>query len=328
MRSWNTTAVRGGGVRRRAWILTGLVCLFVLLSTRCQGQTLRAAIPAPTPTEVQVANQIPSQPQPEGPSPAMTDGLGNTPALSAQSDTAQIGSPMPKIMLDKTTYDFNDIRPNTGHTAVFHLSNAGGSTLEITEVKKCCGAVVKLDKPRLEPGETATLTAEYRASQVAGLMTKKIGLVTNDPNQPRVELTIAGRVVQTLTWTPTRFDLAIRKDDVKCPEITIKSLDGEPFSIKTLVSTGQCLTADFDPTAKAMEFVLKPKVDTAKLEALSSPTGMVRIELSRADYPAIDLGFAVIPALQAIPSQILVFGARAGESVVRSIHEKKGQPLR
>jgi len=293
-------------------VTVGLLKLTVILLAQVnQGQVQAPATPAPSQSQAQVTSQPQSQPQPPDPNQV-------TPA-------AVPVSLVPKIVLDKTTYDFGNVIPNSSRTAVFTLTNAGYGTLQITDVKKCCGAIVKLDKQKLDPGESGTLTAEYCAGQGTGSLTKRIGLITNDPKAPQVELTITGKVVQTLTWTPTRFDLSIRSGKAPCPDITIKGLDGTPFSIKGFAATGQSLTADLDPTAKATEFVLKPKVDAAKLEALTTSTGTIRIELDRSDYPAIELGFAVIPSLQVIPSQIFVFSTKADEPVVRTLQVKDNQ---
>jgi hypothetical protein len=231
----------------------------------------------------------------------------------------------PRLVLEKTTYDFGQIKSGSANTAVFRLSNAGPGTLQIIDVRRCCGAVVELKKKELAPGESTELTAKYRAGQGPGDMTKNIGLVTNDPHKPLVELTITGQIIQTLTWTPTRLQIAAYTKDLPCPEITIKSLDGTLFSVEGFVATGQCLNAEFDPIRKATEFILKPTVDLARVNALTASSGTVRVNLDHPDCKSIDLAFSVIPALQVTPAQLLVFNARAGEPLLRLLQIKDNQ---
>ena len=68
-----------------------------------------------------------------------------------------------------------------------------------------------------------------------------------------------------------------------------------------------------------MDCVLKPIMDTAKLEVLPSNRGIIVIELDHPDYEKINIGFNVIPALQTVPAQILVFNAKASEPVHKSL---------
>ena len=101
----------------------------------------------------------------------------------------------PKLVVKNSSYDFGNIEPGSTNTATFNFTNVGDRPLKITNVKRCCGAVTKLDKEELAPGESGVLTAQYRVGQASSLLRKKIGLVTNDPKNPQAELVITGKVV-------------------------------------------------------------------------------------------------------------------------------------
>ena len=216
-------------------------------------------------------------------------------------------------------HDFETIRPGSTSKASIRLMNPGSGTLEIAEVKQCCGTVAKIDKKELAPGESATLTVECNAGLVAGKFGKKIGILTNDPKNPRTDVMLTGEVVPTLSWTPAHFEIAAYQENIVCPEIKIKSLDGAPFAVKGFLATGQCLSADFDASNKANELTLKPKVDRAKLLAATFPNGRVRIELDHRDYQAIELDFHIKPAIEVTPPRIMVFNADAGQPLLRAL---------
>ncbi|MBM4028511.1 MAG: DUF1573 domain-containing protein [Planctomycetes bacterium] len=226
---------------------------------------------------------------------------------------------LPRIVVDKMTYDFAEVRPDSKKTATFRLTNAGSSTLRITDVQRCCGAVVKLEKKELSPGESGVLTTEFVAGSMPQALNKKIRLLTNDPEKPQIELAITGKVVPTLAWTPPRFEIAAYQEIITCPEITIKSLDGKPFAVKGFSATGACLTADFDPSHTASELTLKPQVDRAKLAAAEFSNGRVKIEVTHPDYEAIYLDFAIKPVFEITPARIFVVNAEPGRAVLRTL---------
>jgi len=242
---------------------------------------------------------------------------GCSPEPGSMSRIESIGAP--KLVVENSSYDFGNIKPGSTNTATFNFTNVGDRPLKITNVKRCCGAVIKLDKEELAPGDSGTLTAQYRAGMVSSLLKKKIGLFTNDPKKPQVELTITGRVIQTLEWTPARLELSAYDEDKSCPDITIRSLDGTPFSIKGFAATGHCLTADFDPDFKANEFTLKPVLDTAKLQGLSKADGQIKIDLDHPDYHNIFLGFNVTLPFEITPRAIFSMESPLDKPVLRTI---------
>ncbi len=51
---------------------------------------------------------------------------------------------------------------------------------------------------------------------------------------------------------PARLDLSLIKKNFGLDEITIQSLDNQPFSIKSFASTNcNCITAEIDPNVSA-----------------------------------------------------------------------------
>ena len=270
---------------------------FLLLSASCSSNADRAS-----------AIRIPGQ---EG----VRQGTQMPPTQMQQP----IAGGLPRIAVDRTTYEAGEVRPQSKNTATFRLTNTGSGVLKISDVQKCCGTVVKLDKEELAVGETGVLTVEYVAGLAQQPLSKKIRLLSNDPENRQVELTIAGKVVQTLTWTPARFELAAYKEDIICPDITIKSTDGRPFAVKGFTATGQCLTAGFDPNSRASEVILRPKVDRAKLAAAQFSTGRVKIEVAHRDYEAIYLDFEIKPVFEITPPRIFVLNAERGQAVLRTL---------
>ncbi|MEJ2649243.1 MAG: DUF1573 domain-containing protein [Sedimentisphaerales bacterium] len=224
-----------------------------------------------------------------------------------------------KLTFKNNNFNLGDIKPNSTNTAVFNFTNDSNEPLVIKDVTKCCGAIIKLDKNELAPGEYGTLTVEYRTGIDTGIFRRGIGLITNEPNCNPIGLTITGTVIQTLKWEPKSFEIFSFGQDMECPEITIKSLNNTSFSIQNFASSGNCFYADFNPNYTATEIILKPKINLEKLRELTSNRGSIVIELNHPDYKTITLNFDIVPSLQVTPAQILVFNADMNEPITKSI---------
>ena len=217
---------------------------------------------------------------------------------------AQTDQPAPRITFEETVYDFGQVSSGKKYSGQFELKNTGSGILKITDVNKCCGAAVTLDKKELAPGESGTLKVEYYTGRSSGLMSRQLRVFSNDETNPQVILTIKAQVVIRVDFQPQRIDLLLNKDNAGCPKITIRSLDKQPFSIVSFQSTGQTITADIDPAVEATKFVLEPKVDIQKLQKRSA--GLATISLTHPELEKVSIYFTTKPRFQLTPSGVFL----------------------
>ena len=193
--------------------------------------------------------------------------------------------------------------------------------LKITEIKKCCGVVAKVDKKELEPDESGVLAVTYTSGRTPNKMRRNLYVSSNDAKTPQVTLTIAAETVLRVRWEPRNLKLLLKDANAECPKITLTSTDGTPFSITGFRSMGNCLTADFDDSVRATEFVLEPHVNVEKLEA--NRFGRVNITLAFASPKATRETVTVIyqtrTRFTVMPSMLIVFYDRPGEPVSKSL---------
>jgi len=142
-------------------------------------------------------------------------------------------------------------------------------------------------------------------------------LITNDPDQSTVTLTIQANVVRMVEYEPQRLRLFLRQENAGCPDITLKSVDGQHFSITSFRSTANTITAEFDPGVEATEFILKPKVDLEKLQR--NPKGTVSIDLTHPKGKNVRLLYDLLPAFTINPPQLMLFNPKAGQPTQREI---------
>lgn len=229
----------------------------------------------------------------------------------------QASQPAPKITFEKLVHDFGEVAPGTKQVGEFKFTNTGDSLLKVTEVKRCCGVVAKLVKEEFAPGESGALKVEYRSSARAGVMSKKLYVSSNDQINPKVELAIKAKIVSKVAYEPRRLKLLLKGENAGCPEITLTSLDKQPFSIKALKSTRDSITSDIDSSVEATKFVLQPKVDMEKLQGRLS--GAISISLTHPQCDIVSIFFSVLPRFQSTPRSIIVFNAEPQRPIIRKI---------
>ncbi|HUW20453.1 MAG TPA: DUF1573 domain-containing protein [Sedimentisphaerales bacterium] len=286
---------------KRNWLLITLVAnCIVLLHNGCQEQE-RAA---------------------EKPKTGLTE---SKPAIVSKARTveatteAEPNKPGPRITFEKVTHDFGDVGPGTQHTCEFGFTNTGVASLKISEIQTCCGikAELKNDKQEYRPGESGAVVLTYIVRGAPGPVKKRIFAASNDTVQPSVQLTITGTIAIKVRHEPDKLALLLKGEDGGCPEITLTSVDGEPFSIKSFEAPGNCMTAAFDSSVKDTKLVLAPKVDMGQLK--SNLRGYVRIGLTHPKCDTVLVPFEVLRRFDVTPNSILLREAEAEKPVRREL---------
>ena len=244
-------------------------------------------------------------------------GLVSILQIGCQEQAKLTDKSLPEIKFEKLVYDFGEVGPSAKQTGQFEFTNVGEALLKITKVGRCCGVVTKLDKMQYAPGESGTLKVEWNSGHRESMMTRKLVVHSNDPNTPASNLTIKAKVVLQIVWEPKRLKLFLDEDNAGCPNITISSIDNRPFSITSITSTADCITADFDPKVEASKFVLEPRVDTEKLQ--KSLKGRFNISLNHPHGKAATILYSVLPKYTVNPPLLIIFNAEPNKPIVRKI---------
>ncbi len=226
--------------------------------------------------------------------------------------------PQPKIVVEQPTHDFGAVAPGSISTAIFKFSNKGEGVLTISDITKTCGCTVPtLDKKEYAPGEEGTITVAYSADRGTGVRTRKLFIVSNDPVNTRFELTIKASIAQKIVYEPEKLDFAIKGVKAGAAELTLKSADDSNFAIKAISSTGEAVSAEFDPNKTAARFVLKTKIDTQKTAASSS--GQLEITTTHPECPTVTVPFSVLPRFKLDPPAINILSAEGGKAVDKDL---------
>jgi len=241
------------------------------------------------------------------------------PEVNEPSPSGGRGEPAPKIEFEKVIHDFGEISPVTGHYCEFKFTNTGDSILKIKRVQATCDCTVpNLRKKEYAPGESGTLKIRYRSGKRAGPVTRHLHVYSNDKANPNVALSVKARIVLKVVHKPERLNLLLNKENAGCPEITLRSIDNQPFAIKQFKSTGDCIIVDVNSSVEATKFVLEPTVNPEKLRKGSS--GHIEITLTHPKCKTVIIPFNALPEFTIKPPVIIVFNAEPQKPITRQVY--------
>ena len=295
-------------MKRNCLILTVLVVACVLLlQIGCEGQVVVSS-------ESGIAVKASK--------PAGLASTGITPQRKQQpvkAETApKAGERGPKITVEKAVHDFGEIGPGAKKYCEFKFTNTGDSLLKITKVSRTCGCTpFTLEKNEYAPGESGTLKVKYNAGGLGGSVNRRLFIYSNDKERPKVTLTIKAKIVPKVAHEPEKLHLLFKGENASCPEITLTSIDGQPFAIKYFKSTANTITVDYDSSEKATRFVLQPKVDIEKLRERLD--GNISIGLTHPECDKISISYRTLPRFEVKPPLIVVYKVEPQEPTTREV---------
>jgi hypothetical protein len=243
-------------------------------------------------------------------------GQGKIDNVDAAADP---NAPQPKITFETQGHDFGEVSPNKLNRAQIKFTNTGEGVLFISKVARCCSVVATLDEEKKEyaPGESGAVNVEWRSGSQAIDFARELVVHSNDKTNPAAKLKLQAKIVMNITWDPARLKLFLDEENAGCPKITVRSLDNQTFSITGFTATGDCITADFDPTVEATKFVLEPIVDVEKLD--TNLQGSVTIGLTHSDGNAAVFNFDVLPTYRVTPPLLILFYAEPNVPLIRKV---------
>jgi len=141
---------------------------------------------------------------------------------------------------DEPVFDFGETDVEKIEHA-FVLKNAGNATLNITGVKPACGCTTaKMETQTLEPGQEVKLETTLSIKGRQGAQNKTIGVQSNDPLNPVLQLALKGSVIPKIAVTPELINLGrVMDDEPRSASFTVKSNKADlAFKIQSVEITG------------------------------------------------------------------------------------------
>ncbi len=110
----------------------------------------------------------------------------------------------PKVVVENDAYEFGSMDSNSKNHHDFIVYNKGAGPLKLTKGETTCKCTVaKLDETEIPPGGQSKVSIEWTAQSLTGSFRQTATILTNDPDHPRVTLTISGRVTAAARAVPS-----------------------------------------------------------------------------------------------------------------------------
>jgi len=101
----------------------------------------------------------------------------------------------PKIVFDKTTYDFGKIKEGQKVEYEFNFTNQGKTDLNLRKITSTCGCTTINPKEMvIKPGASSSLKVIFDSNGKKGSQNKGITIYSNDPKNSEVSLLVKGTV--------------------------------------------------------------------------------------------------------------------------------------
>jgi hypothetical protein len=115
----------------------------------------------------------------------------------------------PKVAVGRTEYDFGVVDRDTGASHAFVIENTGEAPLTLHAGETSNERITSsIDRESVPPGESAKVTVRWKPLTDADFSQQTAIVLTNDPQRPRVVLSVSGAIRVVLQSSPNelKFD--------------------------------------------------------------------------------------------------------------------------
>ncbi len=157
-------------------------------------------------------------------------------ALMAQPESEDKG---PRAVVGRPIHDFGVLERGDRPTHEFVVANTGEATLELFDARSSCGCTVIDFDEEIAPGQSGVVKIAVETEEQAGAFAVNVGLLTNDPSNPRINLTLKADLADRIRIEPgyVRF---IASEGFREPMVSkqrIYAADGNPLRTIRAVSS-------------------------------------------------------------------------------------------
>lgn len=177
--------------------------------------------------------------------------LGALPIPTASA--ARAAEATPTAVVAQPVVDAGKVPVGEPVEAEFTLENRGTAPLEITQVRPACGCTVAQYDETIAPGATGTVRAVVDTTSLVGPNAKAVTVYTNDPENPRIQLTIKSNPQPFLTLDPgyARFTSFVHDDADQTEPQLLWTDDFEALEITAVETPEDWVVASYRPATEA-----------------------------------------------------------------------------
>lgn len=188
-------------------------------------------------------------------------GIGSAPIPQDQAPAAPapVGQG-PRLVFDKNLLDFGVTMGDQPLVGKFPFRNLGTEKLIINAINTGCGCTAaKLAKMEFEPGEGDNIEITYNVKG-SGKQQRAITIVSNDAQQPNMQVTIAAQVVPLVEVRPQTLQFGqVNIGERRTVQVVVVSRDPN-VKVTSVESAGPEVIAELAPAGTKPEVMIEPEL--------------------------------------------------------------------
>ncbi|MDP2990115.1 MAG: DUF1573 domain-containing protein [Kiritimatiellota bacterium] len=165
----------------------------------------------------------------------------------------------PRLICDEPEYCFGTLSNTNDVPHTFVLANEGAVPLAIYRVQADCGCTrVRLEDKIIHPGEQTTVQVRLILKGRAGGQHKRVTIESNDPDQPRLVLSLIGKAVAEVELKPDRLYWGnLRSDAEEVKTVDIRFDESVPGHITGAGVNSPAFAVDLETNKSGMAYRLR-----------------------------------------------------------------------
>lgn len=224
---------------------------------------------------------------------------------------------VPKIATAETEFDFGflDVAGRCEHD--FVVKNEGNAPLQLVSGMTTCKCTMSdLPKDPIMPGKRANICVSSKLKSKPGFFKHSASILTNDPNNETIQLTIKGTIRTHLGTDPAQIIFAdLEPNKSQSASVVVYSQVWRQFSLDNIVPSSKLITWKIEPASKETLNALQARAGYQLHVTVSSgiPRGNFWESLKMVGRPAdknIKPKSLTIPITGKVPNRLSVFGRK------------------
>jgi hypothetical protein len=235
-------------------------------------------------------------PAPAPPAEATATAPPATAPTAASPTAPALPLTRPRIEAEKLEQDAGRVRKGKRVELEFVLANRGDAPLQIKDVQPSCGCTVASFDKQIAPGATGGIRASLDTTSFDGPIAKHLTVLSNDPDTPRLVLTIRADVQAFLRASPSYVRiLQVQSQEPEKAGINLWATDGRALEIRKVETPFDWVVAsvrrptDAERDADASDNQWRLEVSVTDAAPLGPLRDKIRIETDHPDEPVLEI---------------------------------------
>lgn len=263
---------------------------------------------------------------------AMGSKPASAPAKKDEAPAQEKREPQPNIVFKSTEYDFGQSKGADKIEHVFTFTNNGKATLKVDRVKTSCGCTAALlSSKEVAPGKSGEIKTTFTIGSRQGRQSKHIYVESNDPDEPKVRLTIKGEIIPPIKTEPRSLYFH-SPDTEQVKTVTVTQTMDEKLAIEEVTSRLNLVETTLkteDPLNGKNRFTVEVRLKSDIEPGRYSDN--VKIKTNCAGKPVVDVPVRINIRgdIEAVPRRVNLGALEPGQEATRTIKvvNRKEEPF-